>query len=184
MLPAEFETALLSLREAALPRQVAIEEVPSPTRLAPWTAALALRTHREDDADHPLASGRLVILYDPEEQIGWNGRFRLIGQMRAQIDADMAGDPLLGSYLWEVMHSCLEDAGAGYHDVNGTVTREISEAFGGLELRAGDLHVELRASWTPNTEYLSEHLASWADLLVRTSGIAPLDFDDLERDRA
>ena len=93
--PEDFVTALLSLRDAARNREVILEEVPPPQRLAPWSAALAMRTVRE--AHHqPLGSGRLVVLHDPEGQVGWNGQFRLVAQLRSQIDTEMGGDPLLG----------------------------------------------------------------------------------------
>ena len=170
--PEDFVTALLSLRDAARNPAVLLEEVPPPERLAPWTAALAMRTVREEH-DQPLASGRLVVLHDPATQIGWNGEFRLVAQLRSQIDPEMGGDPLLGEAVWNWAHDCLDEAGAGYHDMTGTVTRELSEAFGGLELRGSTLHVELRASWTPVTPALGEHLLAWSDLLCRTAGIIP-----------
>lgn len=170
--PEDFVTALLSLRDAPRNREVELEEVPPPRALAPWTAALALRTVREDH-EQPLASGRLVVLHDPDGQLGWNGTFRVVAQMRAQIDPEMGGDPMLGEGVWSWARDSLDDAGAGYHDLTGTVTRELSESFGGLHLRGATLHVELRASWTPETPQLGEHLRAWSDLLCRTSGITP-----------
>lgn len=170
--PEDFVTALLSLRDQARNPDVTLEEVPPPRRLAPWTAALTLRTVREDHGQ-PLSSGRFVVLHDPDGQPGWNGTFRLVAQVRSQIDAQMGEDPLLGEAVWAWAGDCLEDAGAGYHDLTGTVTREMSESFGGLVLRGAQLHVELRASWTPATCYLGEHLQAWSDLLCRMSGITP-----------
>ena len=170
--PEDFHTALLSLRDASRNPEIDLEEVPAPTRMAPWTAALAMRTLSEEHGQ-PLASGRMVILHDPNGQPGWNGTFRLVAQLRSQIDPEMGADPLLGEAVWNWAHDCLEDAGAGYHDINGTITRELSESFGGLELRGSTLHVELRASWTPATPYLGEHLQAWCDLLCKTAGIVP-----------
>ncbi len=164
-------TSLLSVREAALDAPVEIEEVPPPSRLAPWTAALAMRTHEEEHSQ-PRSSGRFVILHDPAGQVGWNGTFRLVAQMRTQIDAEMGADPLLSEAIWNWAHDCLDEAGAGFHDLTGTVTRELSESFGGLELRGATLHVELRASWTPNTAYIGEHLSAWMNLMRRTAGIS------------
>lgn len=148
---------------------VDLEEVPAPTRLAPWSAAISMRTRSEENGE-ALASGRFVVLHDPIEQVGWNGNFRLVAQCRSQIDHDMGTDPALAAAMWDWMHDCLYDAGASYHDLNGTVTRELSESFGGLELRGATAHVEVRASWTPSTPYLGEHLHAWADLMCRTSG--------------
>lgn len=170
--PDDFVSALLSLREAPRNPEVELEEVPAPRRLAPWTAALALRTVREDH-DQPLASGRFVVLHDPATQPGWNGEFRIVAQLRTQIDPEMGSDPLLGEAVWGWAQDCLVDAGTGFHDLTGTVTREVSESFGGLRLRGSVVHVELRASWTPATPHLGEHLVAWSDLLCRTSGITP-----------
>ncbi|QWW20444.1 DUF3000 domain-containing protein [Schaalia sp. 19OD2882] len=173
--PEDFITALYSLREAATNPLVQYEEVPSPTRLAPWTAALALRTIAEDHSQ-PRSSGRFVVLYDPEGQPGWNGEFRLVAQLRSQIEPEMGEDPILPRGVWNWAHDCLEEAGAGFHDLTGTVTRELSESFGGLELRGATMHVELRASWTPNTPWIGEHLNAWADLMCRSSGALATTF--------
>ncbi len=168
--PEDFLTALLSLREHPRNPEVDLEEVPPPRGLAPWTAAIELRTVRQEH-DQPLASGRFVVLYDPDEQIGWNGTFRTVAQLRAQIDPEMGRDPLLGEAVWAFAAESLDDAGAGYHDLTGTVTRELSESFGGLRLRGARLHAEVRASWTPETPWLGEHVRAWSDLMCRISGI-------------
>lgn len=105
--------ALLSLRQADHLPHILLEEVPSPRRLAPFTAALAMRTTDEDEAGQPLSTGRMVILHDPVEQIGWNGTFRVVAQMRAQVDSEMIGDPMLSEGIWGWMLDCLDTAGAG-----------------------------------------------------------------------
>ncbi len=169
-MPNDFVTALLSLRDSPRDPHVLLEEVPPPRRLAPFTAALAMRT-RDENNEQPLASGRLVVLHDPQGQVGWNGTFRLVAQLRSQIDPEMGHDPLLGEAIWGWAAECLDEAGAGLHDLTGTVTRELSESFGGLVLRGSSLFVELRASWSPNTAHLGEHLQGWADLMCRTSGV-------------
>ena len=92
--------ALLSLRQADHLPHILLEEVPPPRRLAPYTAALAMRTTDEDEAGQPLSSGRMVILHDPIEQLGWNGTFRIVSQLRAQVDAEMIGDPMLSEGIW------------------------------------------------------------------------------------
>lgn len=167
--PEDFLTALLSLREAAVNPLIDYEEVPPPERLAPWTAALSLRTRAEDHSQ-PLSSGRFVVLHDPQGQPGWNGTWRLVAHLRSQIDTEMGTDPLLPHGVWEWAHDCFDEAGAGFHDLTGTVTRELSESFGGLTLMGASIHVELRASWSPNTAWLGEHLNAWTLLMCRTSG--------------
>lgn len=171
-IPDEFRVALMSLRDAQRIPGIHLSEVPSPRALAPFTAALSLHTEAESQ-DMPLATGRFVVLHDPNGQVGWNGTFRLVAQMRTQIDADMGADPLLSEALWHWAHDCLEEAGAGYHSLTGTVTKEVSESFGGLILTGSTLGAELRASWTPVTPYLGEHLTAWMTLMGRTSGVVP-----------
>ena len=94
-MPEEFVRALLSLRQADHLPHILLEEVSPPRRLAPFTAALAMRTIDEDPAGQPLSTGRMIVLHDPVEQIGWNGTFRIVCQMRTQVDAEMAIDPML-----------------------------------------------------------------------------------------
>lgn len=169
-IPDDFRVALLSLRDVQRIPAIHLSEVPAPRALAPYTAALSLHT-QEEDHDSPLATGRFVILHDPDSQAGWNGTFRLVAQMRTQIDEEMGADPLLSEAIWHWCHDCLEEAGAGYHSLTGTVTKEVSESYGGLVLTGSRLCVELRASWTPVTPYLGEHLHAWMTLMGRTSGI-------------
>ena len=106
--PEDFRTALLSLRSAVHPH-VEIEEVPAPRALAPFTAALALRT-TQTAHDEALAFGRFVILHDPNGQMGWNGPFRLVAQLRAQIDADMSSDPFFLKHCGTGLTTVLKSA--------------------------------------------------------------------------
>lgn len=135
-MPEEFIRALLSLRQASHLPHILLEEVPPPRRLAPFTAALAMRTIDEDAAGQPLSTGRMVVLHDPVGQLGWNGTFRVVSQMRTQVDSIMAVDPMLSEGVWGWMLDCLDGSGAGFHDITGTVTREMSEAFGGWSCEA------------------------------------------------
>ncbi|WP_115727414.1 DUF3000 domain-containing protein [Actinomyces culturomici] len=174
-LPEDFIEALLSLRNAPRNPRIELEEVPPPRRLAPFTAALAMRTLDEEFSE-PLATGRFVVLHDPDGQHGWNGTFRIVAQLRSHIDPEMGNDPLLAEALWAWADECLVDAGAAFHDLTGTVTRETSEAFGGLVLRGSTLNVEMRASWTPDSPSIGEHLVGWSDLVLRTCGVASQRF--------
>ena len=81
-------------REAQRRRDLLFEDVPAPKRLAPFAIAVAA-TVRRDEAD--VAWGRLVLLYDPDGQQGWNGFFRLVAYVRADVEPEMAADPLLGA---------------------------------------------------------------------------------------
>lgn len=175
--PEEFLSALASIRQVKDYRGCSLEEVPAPRTIAPYTAALRAFTEA-DDGYHPLATGRFVILFDPQTQPGWNGTMRLVTHVRSQMDAELGDDPLLGEVVWAWAHDALDNAGANLHDMNGTVTRELSETFGGLQLRRSGLEIELRASWTPATFDLVPHVAAWLELIARCAGT--IGCDDLD----
>lgn len=172
-IPPDFRTALLSLRDTVRTPGLLVEEISSPRGLAPFSATLAIHTQAHEH-NTPLATGRLVILHNPSGVPEWGGSFRLAAHMRARIEPEMSSDPLLSEALWHWAHDCLEESGAGYHSLTGTVTREVSESFGGLRLTDSTEYVELRASWTPVTPYLGEHLHAWTTLLGRTAGVLPV----------
>lgn len=179
-IPAEFERALLSLREPRLRREVHLEEVPAPVRLAPYAAALTAEITSSPgdlDPDGFLGHGRFVVLHDPDGQPAWAGTFRVVVLARARLEEEMGADPLLGEVAWSWLCDSLVNHGAGFRHLTGTVTRVLSETFGGLELTDGDVEVEVRASWTPNTPELGEHLAAWAELACTAAGLAPVPED-------
>lgn len=167
--PQEFIDALLSLRDVNPHHDIELDEVPAPRKIAPYAAALRAFTVAEND-EIPIATGRFVILYDPEQQPGWNSRFRIIIHVRSQMDAEMGSDPLLGEVVWSWAHDALDNAGANARDMNGTVTRELSETFGGLTLDRSDVEIEMRASWSPATNDLGPHLEAWLNLIAQTAG--------------
>lgn len=146
-----------------------LEEVPPPKKIAPYAAALRAFTVEQVD-DYPIATGRFVILFDPAGQAGWNGEFRIIIHVRSQMDPELGTDPLLGEVVWSWTHDALDEAGANARDMNGTVTRELSETFGGLRLARSETEIEMRASWSPATSDLAPHLEAWQSLIARCAG--------------
>ena len=40
-------------------------------------------------------------------------------------------------------------------------------------LRGSNLFVEIRASWSPTTQFIGEHMVGWAALIRRTAGVVP-----------
>ncbi|MDO5034957.1 MAG: DUF3000 domain-containing protein [Actinomycetaceae bacterium] len=175
--PQEFIDALLSLRRVEQKGGIEIEEVPAPRKIAPYAAALRAYTLAEED-ELPIATGRFVILYDPASQPGWHSNFRIIVHVRSQMDPELGNDPLIGEVVWSWAHDALDEAGANAKAMNGTVTRELSETFGGLELSGSDVEIEMRASWSPGTSDLGPHMEAWLRLIERTAGTY-ID-DDLE----
>lgn len=173
-LPPDFEAALLSLRDHTWRAEVHLEEVPPPTRIAPWALALTAEINPTSEPEDMISNGRFVVLYDPEGQDAWNGTFRVVVLARARLEAEMGDDPLLGEAAWSWLTDSLTEAGAQYHSLSGTVTRVLSETFGGLEVRDHDVQVELRASWTPASTDLGPHLRAWITATAWAGGLPPL----------
>ena len=172
-------------REAQARRNLSFEDVPAPKRLAPYAAAVAA-TVRRDDAD--VAWGRLVLLYDPDGQQGWDGFFRLVAYIRAEIEPEIAADPLLGEVGWSWLAEALDARVPGYAMPSGTVTRVITEGFGAKRDEPPLTGFELRASWSPvgpddppgdggpgtlDPLGLSAHIAAWCDCLSAAAGLEP-----------
>ncbi|BDZ46896.1 hypothetical protein GCM10025866_28050 [Naasia aerilata] len=77
--PAEFAAALDSIEQTTIRSDVVIEAIPAPTGLAPWSVALSADVNPTPHGmDLDLGTGRLVLLYDPEEPEAWGGRFRIV----------------------------------------------------------------------------------------------------------
>ena len=115
-------------------------------RLAPH--AYALEAAVVDD-DEDLADGRLVLLHDPAGHDAWQGTFRLVTLVRAELEPEMAADPLLPEVCWSWLTGALTARGLSYGEPSGTVTRASSHYFGGLAERPAASQIEIRASWTP-----------------------------------
>lgn len=175
--PREFIAALSSLRTVRPRPEITLTESAGPARVAPFSAALLADVRdtwaQTDDLD--LASGRLVILHDPDGQTAWNGVFRLIALTRALVDPEMSTDPLAAEVTWSWLTDSLVEAGASFHSLSGTVTTVSSQSFGHLSGREPEQEIELRASWTPNTEDLAPHLEGWLDFSSIIAGLNPLE---------
>src|SRR5262249_47276841 len=75
--PALFSAAVAALNTVRPRPEIALDTVPPPQRLAPWTHAISAEVLApgvdEEDDDAPLASARLVLLHDPDGQQAWDG---------------------------------------------------------------------------------------------------------------
>jgi hypothetical protein len=174
--------AFLAGREAQAGFGFSFEDVPAPKRLAPYALALAATVDR-DGAD--VAWGRLVLLYDPDGQEGWDGVFRLVAYVRADVEPEIAADPLLGEVGWSWLTDALDLHAPGYRAPSGTVTRVITEGFGAKHDELPLTGFELRASWSPtgpgnraddndlDSLDLSAHIAAWCDCLSAAAGLEP-----------
>lgn len=141
---------------------------PAPRRLAPYAIALEVTAYRDD---LEAGTGRAVLLHDPAGQEGWTGTFRMVAQVTADVEAEMAADPLLGEVGWSWLTDALELHAPGYGAASGTVTRVITEAYG---VKGDDPPVtalELRASWSPAEDEIEGSVLALCDLLVAAAGL-------------
>jgi Protein of unknown function (DUF3000) len=207
---AVFRTAVAGL-EAALQQQrkarpeVDFENQPPPRKLAPFAAAVGATVYAPEpgtrtiapDADNEIGWGSFVLLYDPAGQTGWDGPFRIIAYVRADLEPEIAADPLIGQVGWSWLSEALDARAAGYRQPSGTVTRVVTEGFGAKQGEPLATGFELRASWSPSGPAavrprgtpgaaapdaapelappdLGGHAAAWCDALCLAAGLPPL----------
>jgi Protein of unknown function (DUF3000) len=199
---ATFRSAVADL-EAGLDQQrqarpeVDFDSQPPPRKLAPYAAAIGATVHEPSaagtlpagahDADTEIGWGSFVLLYDPAGQPGWAGPFRMIAYVRADLEPEIAADPLIGQVGWSWLTEALDARAAGYRQVSGTVTRVVTEGFGAKRGQPVATGFELRASWSPAEPDLARpaaphrvpldlagHVTAWCDALCAASGLPPL----------
>lgn len=173
--PLPFRTAVDAMRDARLRPQIEVETTPAPTRLAPYAHALEAAVV---EGEQELADGRLVLLHDPAGHDAWRGAFRLVTLIRAELEPEMAADPLLPEVCWSWLTGAFSARGLTYSEPSGTVTRASSHYFGGLSERPAASQIEIRASWTPREGLggvpdTATHLVAWCDLLAQVAGLPP-----------
>jgi len=86
-----FEEILADIRSISARVELILEEIPAPQKLAPF--AFAMTADTEDE----IATARLVLLHDPAGQEGWGGNFRCVTFVRADVDHEMASDPMVAN---------------------------------------------------------------------------------------
>lgn len=174
--PEEFRAAVAQLRAARLRPEVLCEEMPAPQRIAPFASALSADVTVDGD---DVGTGRLVLLHDPAGNDAWEGTFRCVAYARAEIDPEMANDPLLAEVGWSWLSEALDAHGAVHAAPSGTVTKVSSESFGSMADEDASAQVEIRASWTPVADGdgppdLGPHVEAWGELLCTASGLPPV----------
>lgn len=190
--PPDFLTALSTLRKAQCRPELRLEELPAPSRLAPYAVALGAEVFAPaspparrpvhgpamaaaaDAADNELATGRFILLHDPHGSDVWDGTFRIVTYIRAELESDIGNDQMLGSVAWTWLVEALEAHRASYRSAGGTATRILSETYGTLADRDDSIDIELRASWTPAAADVQSHLEAWSDMVCTFAGLPPL----------
>ncbi|HET9116696.1 MAG TPA: DUF3000 domain-containing protein [Pseudonocardiaceae bacterium] len=169
--PEIFCDAVIAINTLQPRPELTFEPIPAPRRLAPWAYAWGMDL---SGADQPTATGRLVLLHDPQGQAGWDGTMRLVGFVRAELDIELAGDPLLAAVCWSWFADSLVNAGAEHSALGGTVTQTSSTRFGAIAGPERSNDIELRASWTPVGDGLLAHAAAFCELMAAAAGLPPV----------
>ncbi|MCC3770419.1 DUF3000 domain-containing protein [Streptomyces sp. UNOC14_S4] len=181
--PSVFRQAVAGLQGVRLRPEIELDATPPPQRLAPYSYALEAAVVVDDEE---LADGRLILLHDPAGHEAWGGTFRLVTLVHADLEPEMAADPLLPEVCWSWLTGALEARRVPYGAPSGTVTRASSHYFGGLQDREPSTRIEIRASWSPvearggpvrqpgeSVPDTAAHLAAWCDLLCQIAGLPP-----------
>ena len=174
--PAAFRAALEALAGVRPRPEIDLEHIPAPQRLAPWAHAVGARVADPDasaDDDLEIATARFIVLFDPDGHEAWNGTTRCVGYLSAGTDEELVDDAMFSEVAWSWLTDALTDAGAGHHNVGGTVTRTASTRFGDLAGPEHTVDVEMRASWTAEGTDLDHHLQAWLAVLGNAAGLPP-----------
>jgi Protein of unknown function (DUF3000) len=168
--PPSFTRAVDELRAVTPRAEITLEEVPAPQRLAPYAYAMSGTVLRHGDE---VATGRLILLHDPAGHEAWDGTMRLVTYVTAEVEPELAADPLLPGVGWSWLTDALDAHEARFTAIGGTVTQTLSTRFGELAGPPTAADIEIRASWTPLDDDLSAHVEAWCALLASTAGLPP-----------
>ena len=171
---------LIELLRTFTPRdEIILEEVPAPQKLATHSFAFTadISNGSLGDDEDEVASGRFVLLHEPGGQDTWEGDFRCVTFMRADVESEMQEDPLLPEVGWNWLLDSLAATGAEFSAPSGTVTRVSSASFGKLSPRNSDSEIEIRASWSPVIKKIEDiflHVQAWCNLMTEVAGLPPI----------
>ena len=185
-----FRAAIDSMTDAPQRSEFSWRTIPAPSRMAPstWACTGEILVH-----DDELASGRLVILHDPAGQESWDGTYRMVALVQAQLEPEFAVEAMLGDVAWSWVTESLELHEAESRELGCTATRVVSQSYGALASRASTVDVEMRVSWTPEPLAatadsgaqqssgpedppaidLVPHFAAWTAMLAAAGGLPP-----------
>jgi hypothetical protein len=180
--PADFQAVLAALATVRPRAEVVFEPLPAPTRLAPWAHAIGMTIADPADGDEELASGRFIVLFDPDGHEAWAGTTRCVGYLSAGTDSEMVDDSMFSEVAWSWLTDALVSARAAHHALGGTVTRTASTRFGSIAVPEHSVDVEIRASWTAEDTDVDRHLTAFLEVLVSAAGLPPVGIRLLNAD--
>jgi Protein of unknown function (DUF3000) len=175
---AEVEAAMAA--QCQVRPEFRIETETPPRRLAPLAYAVAATASATPgDTEDEIGWGRFVLLFDAAGQPGWDGKHRIIGYVRAELEPEIAADPLINEVGWSWLTEALDSRTTGYRNISGTVTTVVTQGFGAKQDEPTSTSFELRASWSPGLTSdappgLDGHLAAWCDTVCVAAGLPPL----------
>ncbi len=169
------------MRAASLRPELFCEEMPAPQRIAPYAAALSADVTVEDSelGTVELGTGRIILLHDPAGNDAWDGTFRLVAYVRADVEPEAVSEEMLADVGWSWLTEALEAHGADYGSPSGTVTVVATTSFGSMSDEGRTAQVEIRASWTPQTDATGSldsipHIEAWGELMCTAAGLEPV----------
>ncbi|MBG6121744.1 DUF3000 domain-containing protein [Corynebacterium aquatimens] len=178
-LPEEFTAAVESMHAARLRPEITLGTIRPPQRPAPFSHAVGLEVALHDE-DAPIptdsegdAFGRLILLYSPSTEEAWEGSMRLVAYIQADMDDAVASDPFLPDVAWQWLNESLDNTGATYTNLGGTVTSTASVRFGEIGGPPRAYQIEMRASWTAAGTDLSHHVEAFSQVLAYVAGLPP-----------
>ena len=165
-----FREAIEAMTGARTRSELEWEEIPAPLRMAPHAFACngSILMHGEE-----LSSGRLVILHNPAGDSSWEGHYRCVALVQAQLEPEFAVESMLGDVAWSWVTESLELHDAEAIHLGCTATRVVSQSYGALASRPSTVDVEMRVSWTPTSSDLGPHFAAWSAMLAAAGGLPP-----------
>ena len=125
--PRTFRDAVASLRSWRPDEHVVISEITAPANIAPHSFALSAVAKRPGQSE---ATGKLVLLHDPQPQTSWRGNLRLVSFLRVNTDHSTDADQTLAVIAWSWLEDGLKLASAPHLALGGTVTCTADTRFG------------------------------------------------------
>ncbi|MBP2332629.1 MULTISPECIES: DUF3000 domain-containing protein [Corynebacterium] len=184
--PQPFRDAVKSMHAAHVRAEISLGDIRPPQKLAPFSHAVGLEVlHPETDlvpeTSEGDAFGRLILLHDPRADETWEGTMRLVAYIQADMDADVASDPLLPQVAWQWLTEGFAECGAGFSNLGGTVTTTNSVRYGEIGGPPEAFQLEMRASWTAEDIDLAPHVEAFSRVLANVAGLPPEGVAELGR---
>ena len=182
--PEVFRQAVDSLSRLDVRPELSVGPIRPPQRLAPYSHALGVevlppQSDNVAEFSDGDAFGRLILLHDPTGDDAWNGTLRLVAYIQADMEASLAGDPLLPQVAWSWLTEGLDEEAGPYTALGGTVTSTASVRYGDIAGPPQAHQLELRASWTALEPDLAGHASAFCKTLALAAGLPPVGVTSL-----